>query len=304
MSAGAVRGSRASGHRLLFILLAVFFLSLLVAPLALMLSSAFQRVDLTTFQTTDRLTLHQFIRFFGDSYYLELLARTVWIATQTTVLCLLIGYPFALYMWRAGPRERQVLRLIVLSPLLISFVILNFGWLIILAPQGLINNLLLGLGITRTRLPLLHSEGAVVVGLVHVHLPFMILSIENALETLSSDVVKAGRSLGADRWQLMRNVIWPLSIGGVVSGSVIVFATTASSFVTPVLLGGAWVKTLASVAYQQILVNLDMPFGSAIAIILLLLTAIVTFGLVRLAERLQPHLAADRAARPTTEPSA
>lgn len=299
----AGRNPGAVGHRLLLVLLAAFFLTLLVIPLSLLLSSAFQRVDLSTFQTTDRFTLHQFVRFFSDEYYLELLVRTVRIAGQTTVLCLLIGYPVALHMWQASPRERQILRLIVLSPLLISFVILNFGWLIILAPQGLINNLLLATGLSRTRLSLLYSEGAVVVGLVHIHLPFMILSIENALETLSTDVVKAGRSLGADRWRLMRHVIWPLSIGGVVSGSVIVFATTASSFVTPVLLGGAWVKTLASVAYQQIVVNLDVPFGSAIAIILLMLTAIVTFVLVRMADRLQPHLAADRNARPAPEPA-
>ena len=270
--------------------LLLIFATILVFPLGLMLSSAFQRISLSTYQVTERLTLHQFVKFFGDSYYLGLLWQTLNIAGLTTLFCLLIGYPFALHMWRAKPGERQVLRLIVLSPLLISFVVLNFGWLIILAPQGLINSLVLSVGLSKEPLSLLYTKGAVIVGLVHVHLPFMILSIENALETIRPEVVRAAASLGASPTHQFFRVILPLSAGGVVSGCLIVFATTASAFVTPVLLGGAWVKTLASVAYQQIMVNLDIPFGSAISIILLLLTGILTFLLVRLTSWLQPHL--------------
>jgi putative spermidine/putrescine transport system permease protein len=270
--------------------LIVIFFTILIFPLGLMLSSAFQRISLSTYQVTDRFTLYQFVKFFGDSYYLELLWQTLNIAGLTTLFCLLIGYPFALHMWRAGRRERQVLRLIVLSPLLISFVVLNFGWLIILAPQGVVNSVVTGLGLSNQPLTLLYTKGAVIAGLVHVHLPFMILSIENGLETIRPDLVRAASSLGATRSRQFLHIILPLSAAGVVSGCLITFATTASAFVTPVLLGGAWVKTLASVAYQQIMVNLDIPFGSAIAIILLLLTGLLTFALVRLTTWLQPHL--------------
>ena len=277
-------------------LLLIFF-TILIFPLGLMLSSAFQKISLSTYEVTERLTLYQFVRFFGDSYYLGLLWQTLSIAGLTTLCCLLIGYPFALHMWRAKPGERQVLRLIVLSPLLISFVVLNFGWLIILAPQGLINSLVLGAGFSKEPLSLLYTKGAVIVGLVHVHLPFMILSIENALETIRPEVVRAAASLGASPAHRFFRVILPLSVSGMVSGCLIVFATTASAFVTPVLLGGAWVKTLASVAYQQIMVNLDIPFGSAISIILLLLTGILTFTLMRLTAWLQPHLAEASASR-------
>lgn len=270
--------------------LMLIFTTILIVPLVLMLSSAFQRISLSTYQVTDRFTFYQFTKFFGDSFYLGLLWQTLAIAGLTTLFCLLIGYPFALHMWRAGPRERRALRLIVLSPLLISFVVLNFGWLIILAPQGVVNYLATGLGITREPWPLLYTKGAVIVGLVHVHLPFMILSIANGLEGIRPEVVRAAASLGAGPTRQFFKVILPLSVGGVVSGCLIVFATTSSAFVTPVLLGGAWVKTMASVAYQQIMVNLDIPFGSAISIILLLLSGLLTFLLVRLTAWLQPHL--------------
>ncbi len=276
--------------------LLMIFTAILIIPLVLMLSSAFQRISLSTYQVTERFTLYQFTRFFGDSYYLGLLWQTLNIAGLTTFCCLLIGYPFALHMWRAGPRERRALRLIVLSPLLISFVVLNFGWLIILAPQGMINYLASTLGLTSQPWPLLYTKGAVIVGLVHVHLPFMILSIANGLEGIRPEVVRAAASLGAGRTRQFFRVILPLSAGGVVSGCLIVFATTSSAFVTPVLLGGAWVKTLASVAYQQIMVNLDIPFGSAISIILLFLSGILTFLLVRLTTWLQPHLADPKSA--------
>jgi putative spermidine/putrescine transport system permease protein len=271
--------------------LVLVFFTILILPLGLMLSSAFQRISLSTYQVVDRLTLYQFVRFFGDRYYLELVLQTLDIAGQTTLFCLLIGYPFALHMWRSGARECRILRLIVLSPLLISFVVLNFGWLIILAPQGVANSLVIWLGLAERPLSLLYTKGAVIVGLVHIHLPFMILSIENGLETIRPEVVRAAASLGASPARQFLHVILPLSISGVASGCLIVFATTASAFVTPVLLGGAWVKTLASVAYQQIMVNLDIPFGSAISIILLLLTGALTFLLVRVTAWLQPQLA-------------
>ena len=281
--------------------LVVVFFAILIMPLGLMLSSAFQRISLSTYQVIEPLTLYQFIKFFGDGYYLELLWQTLNIAGQTTFFCLLIGYPFALHMWRSSPRERQILRLVVLSPLLISFVVLNFGWLIILTPQGVANSLIQGLGLSSQPLSLLYTKGAVITGLVHVHLPFMILSIENGLETIRPDVVRAASSLGASPARQFLHVILPLSAGGVVSGCLIVFATTSSAFVTPVLLGGAWVKTMASVAYQQIMINLDIPFGSAISIILLLLTGALTFLLVKLTAWLQPHLV-DVQSKPTLNP--
>lgn len=282
--------TRAIGRGLLIAPLTIFFVTFLVAPLTLTLSAAFQRIDTATYEVTDHATLHQFFRFLGDEYYLGVMWATFRITALTTLFCVLLGYPYALAMWRARPAERQVLRLIALSPLLISFVIMNLGWLIILAPGGVINATLQSLGLIGQPLPLLYSSGAVIVGLVHVHLPFMILSIENALEGIRPELLRAGASLGSDPWRLFRHVIWPLSISGVVTGSTIVFATTASSFVTPVLLGGARVKTMASVAYQQILVTLDLPFGSAVALLLVLLTALVTLSVGAAAMRLIPHL--------------
>ena len=292
-----IRLRAGAGRVALYAPLTLFFLGLVVFPLGLMLSSAFQRVDTMTYEVTDHLTLYQFVRFFTDKFYLGILVETFDISLRTTALAVLIGYPYALYMWRASRMERQVLRLIALSPLLISLVIMNFGWLIVLAPTGIVNRLLMATGITSAALPLLYTKGAVILGLAHVHLPFVILSVENALETIRPELLSAGSSLGAGPWRLFRHVVLPLSVQGAVTGAVIVFALTSSAFVTPALLGGSWVKTLASVAYSQIMVTLDTPFGSAMALILLVFTGLMTVGLTRVAILFQPHLAARPPAR-------
>ncbi|MBJ3775649.1 ABC transporter permease [Acuticoccus mangrovi] len=283
---------------ILFVSLAAFFFVVLVIPFGLLLSTAFRQMDLMTYQFQDGYSFHQFLRFFSDAYYLRILFDTVVLALETTFVTLVLAYPLALYMSRAGVRERQILRLLSVSPILISIVVMNFGWVIVMAPQGLVNNTLMGLGLIDEPLPLLYSHVVVVLGLVHVHLPFMILAIDNGLGSIQPEVLKAAESLGASRWKTLRNVIWPLSINGVVSGSIVVFALTASSFVTPMLLGGAWTKTLATVAYQQILFTLDSPFGAAICLILLSVTATFSIGLTRLAIRLQPHRAAPAAPAP------
>jgi ABC-type spermidine/putrescine transport system permease subunit I len=135
---------------------------------------------------------------------------------------------------------------------------------------------------------MLFTRGAVVAGLVHINLPFMVIAIENTLRSIAPDVIRSAQSLGSNRPRLFLHVILPLSISGVVSGCVIAFALSASAFVTPLLLGGTWVKTMAALAYEQALVNLDIPFAGAVSLILLVGTVIVVTMIERVGAAFQP----------------
>jgi putative spermidine/putrescine transport system permease protein len=173
--------------------------------------------------------------------------------------------------------------LLIVSPLLVSLVIRSFGWVIVLGPRGLVNAALAGLGLAPVRL--IYTETAVVVGLTHVFYPFMVLAIYSALQNIDPAVVRAARNLGAGPLQTFWRVTLPLSVPGVVAGSLIVLALAVSSFVTPTLLGGPWVKVVAYLAWEQNLVVLDWGFAAAIAVILLGVTGLVMLAYNQLVER-------------------
>jgi putative spermidine/putrescine transport system permease protein len=283
----------------------VLFVAFFIVPMALMFSGAFHTIDPVTFAARPGFTIAQFSKFLTSPFYLGIAAETFFTAVLATLVSLVMGFPLALHLSRAPAVERRILWLIVLSPLVVSVVILNFGWLIVLSPQGVINSILLSLNLISTPLDLLFTRGAVVVGLVHVNLPFMVIAIENTLRTIPPEVIRSAESLGSSRFTTFVHVTLPLSIGGVVSGCVIVFALSASAFVTPVLLGGTWVKTMAALAYEQALVNLDIPFAAAVSMILLVSTTVVVILIERIGALFQPKplRAAKRAGRTTEQPA-
>jgi putative spermidine/putrescine transport system permease protein len=242
-------------------------------------------VDLASFRVIDRLTLFNYRRFLLDTYYLGVLLTTLKLSLLVTLAALVTGYPVAAYLTRARPRERAVLMLLIVSPLLVSLVIRSFGWVIVLGPRGLVNAVLLGLGLVTAPVKLLYTETAVVVGLTHVFYPFMVLAVYSALRTIDPAVVRAARNLGASPAQTFWWVTLPLSVPGILAGSLIVFALSVSSFVTPTLLGGPWVKVVAYLVWEQNLVVLDWGFAAAIAVILLLVTALVMVAYNQLVER-------------------
>jgi putative spermidine/putrescine transport system permease protein len=263
------------------LVLAVFF----ALPLVMLLSGSVQRLDPATFVITERLTVFNYRRFLLDEFYLGVLLRTLRVALFVTVAALAAGYPLALYLTKIGMRERATLLLLVVSPLLVSVVIRSFGWVIILGPRGLINWALQGIGLTSSPVKLIYTEMAVVIGLAHVFIPFMVLAIFAALRNIDPAVVRAAQSLGAGPIRAFWRVVFPLSIPGVVSGSVIVFALSVSAFVTPTLLGGPWVKVVAYLAWEQNSTVLDWPFSAAISVILLAVTVLIVTFSNRLVER-------------------
>jgi putative spermidine/putrescine transport system permease protein len=227
-------------------------------------------------------TLENYVHVLSDRLYLGLLSDTLVYAAITAGISLVLAYPTAFHLARTQSRWRGLLYAGVLSPLLTGVVIRCFGWIVLLASQGLVNDAfgLVGLGPFR----LMYSPTGVVIGLVHVFVPFMILPIMNAIAGIDPRLEEAARTLGASRPEIFRRIILPLSMPGVQSGAILVFVLAASAYVIPMLLGGGQVQTMATVMVQQLLGGFMWPFGAALALVLSasVILAILVFVLLTL----------------------
>jgi putative spermidine/putrescine transport system permease protein len=261
----------------------VAFVAVFALPVLLLLVTSLERVNPATFAVIERFTAYNYLKFLLDGFYLGILWRTVRIGLVVTALCAVLGYPVALHLTRCGARERAILMLLIVSPLVVSLVIRSLGWLIILGRRGLLDSIAAALGLGGA--DLLRTETAVVIGLAHIFYPFMVLSIHGALQNIDPAVLRAAANLGAGPWRAFRVVTLPLSMPGLIAGSLIVFALSVSSFVTPALLGGARVKVAAYLVWEQTLQILDWGFASAIATILLVVTGAIMYAYKRVAER-------------------
>lgn len=268
---------------LLVLLPLIVFAGLFLAPLGNLFVISLFRFDRTAGIVAEP-SLANYGKFLGDPFYLWILWRTLKVGLLVTLTTLVLGYPVALHLTRSGPRRRAWLTLLILAPLLISVVVRSFGWLVILGPNGLVNALLVATGLVADPLRLLYTESAIVLGLTHVFLSFMVLSIAAALGRIDPSLLRAAQSLGATPAQTFRRVVFPLSLPGVVAGSLIVFTLSTSAFITPALLGGPRVKVMSYLAYQQTLMLSDWPSGAAIAFILLGLSGLSVLVYLRLVE--------------------
>jgi putative spermidine/putrescine transport system permease protein len=213
-------------------------------------------------------TLENYQRALTDGYYLGQLASTLWIALLTTAATLLVGFPVAWQLARSRSRWRPVLYGIVLSPLLVGIVVRSFGWTILLGNNGVINKAARSLGLTLAPLPLMYNTLGIVVALTHVFLPFMILPVMAALQTIDPALEAAGRSLGATRRVAFRRIVLPLALPGIQSGCILVFVLALSAYVTPVLIGGMRVKTMTLTVVDTLTDAFQWPLGSALALML------------------------------------
>jgi len=211
-------------------------------------------------------TTQNYERVLTDPLYLGLLRDTLLFAVATTVICLGLGFPVALHLARTRSRWRGVLYAAVLSPLLTGVVIRCFGWIVLLANNGLINQMfgLAGFGPFR----LMYNPVGVTIALVHVFLPFMILPIMNSIQSIDPRLGEAALTLGASRGRIFRRVTLPLSLPGIQSGVILVFVLSASAYVIPMLLGGGQVATTPTIVVQQLMGSLLWPFGAALALVL------------------------------------
>jgi putative spermidine/putrescine transport system permease protein len=261
------------------LLLVVFF----VAPLLLMLGISLSRESFGRLEAA--LTLRHYVRFFTDSYYLEVLGDTLWLGLLTTVATLLLGYPVAYHLALTRSRWKPLLIVFILSPLLVGIVIRCYGWMILLADRGLINATLVEHGWLTRPLPLMYNKFGVTVALVHVFLPFMVLSLTGVLKRIEPALIEASQTLGASPRRAFFEVTLPLSLPGILAGSLLVFSLAISSFVVPILVGGFKVHVLPMTVYEQVLSVFDWPFGAANAIVLLAISVALIAVYIKVTER-------------------
>ncbi|WP_285350929.1 ABC transporter permease [Pseudomonas sp. ME-P-057] len=258
------------------------FLGLLVLPLLLTLVLSFNVFDYEVGVKGGEWTLAQYLNLVTDSYFYEIFLRTFWISALVTLLCVVIGVPEAYILSRMGTPWRSIFLILILTPLLISVVVRAFGWSLLLGADGLINQAIQALG--GRPIKMLYTPFAVILALVHVMLPFMIIPVWTSLQKLDASAEQAALSLGATQAKVMRMVVLPQVMPGVLSGTLIVFGLSASSFAIPGLVGGRRLKMVATVVYDQYLSELNWPMGAAIAVALLLVNLLVMLSWNRLVE--------------------
>ncbi len=216
------------------------------------------------------LTAAQYVRTFD--VFAPVIWRSLWVALMTTVLCLLVGYPLAFFISRrSSPRLRLVLLFLVLLPFWTNFLVRTYALITILQKEGLLNALLQRIGLITEPLQLLYTPGAVMVGLVYGYLPFMVLPVYASVERLDLRFVEAAFDLGANDWSAFWRVIVPLTLPGVIAGSILVFIPAIGAFVTPDLMGGTRGLMIGNLIQGQFRGRGNIPLGSAISMVLLVL---------------------------------
>lgn len=220
------------------------------------------------------LNLDNYIFLLTDSLYIEAYLSSLKIAAMSTGLALLVGYPIAYGIARSSPAVRNLLLLGIVLPSWTSFLLRIYAWIGILKTNGLINLLLTKLGIIDTPLHILHTDIAIYIGIVYAYLPFMVLPLYTNLVKLDESYLEASADLGAKPWKTFFSITLPLSKGGIIAGSMLVFIPAVGEFVIPALLGGPDTLMIGKVLWQEFFSNRDWPVASAVAIIMLLLLLI------------------------------
>ena len=248
---------------------------ILVAPLVMLLGVVFVfpvgKLLWAGF-AVPRPTFEHYARLFHESLYLRILLRTLLIAGIVTLVTLMLGFPVAQALSRSRGGRAVFITVCVLLPLWTSVLIRSYAWIVLLQRNGLINNVLLGLGITSAPLRLLYTEGAVIAATSHILLPYMILPIYSALRSIQPDLGRAARNLGAGATQTFLHVTLPLSLPGIFAGCLMVFILALGFYVTPALVGGPSTLMISTLISQQVLELLDWPFAGALSGALLLVT--------------------------------
>lgn len=224
-------------------------------------------------------------KFFSDSMYLGILQTTIVISLKVTAISLLLGYPTAYFLARTKSKMKSILMIVIIFPFLVSAVVRSYGWMVILGGKGLLNQFLLAIGLIDKPLAILNTSTAVIIGLVHLLIPYMVLSITSVIQGIDSNVEYAAYSLGANPIRTFFRVILPLSSPGIISGCILVFTMSMTSYVTPKLLGGTKFRMMSTMVFQEVNVNFNWGLASAISyillftiLIILLFTAYATAG--------------------------
>jgi putative spermidine/putrescine transport system permease protein len=234
-------------------------------------------------------TLTNYRRFLLDPFHLTILWRTLVLGAWVTAWSLVLGYPVAYTLARIRSRRlRGALVTLLLVPLMTSVVVRSYGWMILLAGNGVVNTLLVGAGLVEQPVQLLFNTTGVVIALVAILMPYMVLTLVPVIQNIDPNLEQAAQSLGASRWRVFRDVVLPLSMPGVAAGAVLVFVLAIAAYATPRLVGGSRLLVMPILVYDQALALLNWPFGAATSFILLLIVS----GLLAIQGRVMERRAA------------
>ncbi len=261
------------------------FVAVVVVPLAMTLMLSFH--DWGQYKGIEPVfILKNWREIWSDSYFHEMFARTFRIAALATLITMAFGAPEAYILNRMRAPWKGLFLLVILGPLLISVVARTLGWALLFGGRnGVANMALLQLGLIDAPLPFMFTETGVVVALAHVMMPFMVLSVWAALQKLDPQIENAALSLGAGQFTVLRRIVLPQVMPGLLSGAIIVFSLAASAFATPAIIGGRRLKVASTLAYDEFLNTLNWPLGAAVAVLLLAALVVIVVSSNALVER-------------------
>jgi len=270
--------ARINGLSLLILPSALLFALFFFLPIGLMAAMSLLTGNPVVAPHVDLTTRH-YARIINDPYYLEVIWTTIRIGLWTTLTSLVIGYPLAHWMARIKSRAGHALLLMaVLAPMLTGIVVRTFAWMALLSDKGVINQTLISLGLISQPLKLMYNETGIVIGLVHIYVPFMVLTLTGVIGRIDERLEQAAENLGASPARAFLEVTLPLSLPGILAGSLLVFALAISAYVTPILLGGFQIMTLPILIYQQISANFNIGFAAALGMVLLMVSFILVIA--------------------------
>lgn len=271
---------------------AAIYMAVFFVPLGLLVYASFQAGGASRGVQDTSLTIANYREFVSDGVTFKIFLLTVRLAAIVTATCLVLAYPLALFMRRAGPVLRAALLLVVVSPLLTSVIVRNVAWLLVLGREGIINQLLRSAGLIESPLPLMYNSFGVVVGVTHVYLSFLVLPLFGSLLAINPAIEESAMSLGASPWRVFWSVTLPLSFPGAVAGATLVFVLTMGVYLTPIIMGGSFVTTLPMVITDLVRNQFEWSKAAAFAIVLLAFVGLV-LGLSQRIERRSSHFRGD-----------
>ncbi|MFG1464741.1 ABC transporter permease [Xanthobacter sp. DSM 24535] len=252
----------------------LFVVLALLGPLALMFRYSLNRF-VPGQMMVEALTFANYQKFFADSFYQHVLFTTVWISAVSTLLCLVAGFPVAYFLVRqASAKWKGRLLLLIILPLLMGNAVRTAAWMVILGDKGLFNATIGTLGLSSVKL--MYTPIAVIIGLVSVMLPFMIVTLQSVLEGIDENLESAAASLGAGHATILKRVVLPLALPGLLAGTMLCFILSMNAYATPVLIGGPQFHMMAPTVYQQVAKAMNWPFGAALAFVLMGVTLVLT----------------------------
>ncbi len=257
--------------------LGLAFAALFLAPLLLLVATSFYNDAKMTQPGVD-----SWIKFFGDPFHYKVIGDTLLLGAKTVCTTVLIGYPLALVYLDLSPRLQRVLLFIVVMPLLLSVVVRTFAWIVVLGREGVVNQVLIGLGLISEPLRLLQTELGLVISLTQIEMPLMLLPLISVMSKLDPNLRDASASLGGSRWRTLFTVILPLSMPGLIAGCLLVFASATTAFISQTVIGGVRLIYLPLVIWQNALVVYHWPLAAvaSLALVISVLTVIAALSFV------------------------